>query len=238
MPALNEELSVGVVVTELLGQTNECGEPIIDAIVVCDNGSADLTSETASMAGATVVFESRSGYGIAVQKALASIMQFHPDIIVFTDADDAFDANAITSLIEPIISGCDLVMGSRTLGQAEKGALSLSQRVGNRVATLMIGTLWNTTVTDLGPYRAIRADRLQELKMCDESFGWTVEMQVKAVQHGFIVREVPVQTKVRTGNSKISGTLKGVIGAGCGILSMIFALWLKEKITSNPVLNR
>lgn len=234
VPALNEEQSVGTVVSGLLSQLDETGDQIADEIVVCDNGSSDRTAERAASAGAKVVKESVPGYGRACQRALQVIQESSPEVIVFTDADNAFDPHEIGNLLEQIHAGADLVIGSRTLGHAERGALSTSQRFGNQLATLLIRYLWGVRMTDLGPYRAIRARSLRNLQMRDEAYGWTVEMQVKAIQHRMTIREVPVRTNVRVGKSKISGTLKGVIGAGVGIISMIVTLWLKERISGSP----
>ena len=235
MPALNEEESIETVVSGLLRQFDDLGERIVDKLIVCDNGSSDNTARLAEAAGATVVYEQSRGYGIACQKALGAMDSFDPDVVVFTDADNAFEPGAILDLLAPMDSGFDLVVGSRTLGRAERGALSLSQRTGNRVATLLIRWLWGARFTDLGPYRAIRSASLRALEMRDETFGWTVEMQVKAIQRGLRVTEVPVRTRVRIGESKISGTLRGAVGAGIGILSMIFALWLEQRHGATPI---
>ena len=229
IPALNEERSVGRVVSGLLAQVTEGGDSIVDKVVDCDNGSSDDTVAIAATAGAQVVEEKFRGYGVACQKALKAIHPDAPDVVIFTDADNAFDPDAIIELLDQIHFGADLVIGSRTLGSADKGALSSSQRIGNRVATFLIGFLWGVHISDLGPYRAIRTSSLVNLGMRDRAFGWTVEMQVKAIQHGLNIREIPVDTHVRIGESKISGTLKGVVGAGIGILSTIFTLWYNER---------
>lgn len=227
MPALNEEASVGGVVSGLLKQTDDRGSAIVDKVVVCDNGSSDQTAQVAEAAGAEVVHEALRGYGIASQRALQAIYEMSPDVVVFTDADGAFEPQAILELLAQIDAGYDLVLGSRTLGRADRGALAWTQRVGNFVATTMIRCLWGVVYTDLGPYRAIRTEPLKTLQMSDPAFGWTVEMQVKAIQRGLVFTEVPVRTRVRIGRSKISGTLRGVLGAGIGITTTIIRLWLR-----------
>ena len=132
--------------------------------------------------------------------------------------------------------GEDLVIGSRTKGEVDPGAMTLCQVFGNRLATFLIGWLWHVSISDLGPLRAIRTTALDKLHMQDESFGWTTEMQVKAVQHGLRIVEIPVNTRVRLGESKISGTLSGVIGAGYGILSTIFKLRMQQSRLLRPSL--
>ncbi len=229
IPALDEENSVGLVVGELLSLHHD-DAPVIDDIVVCDNGSSDATAARAAEAGARVVRENRKGYGSACLAALAKLQR--TDVVLFTDADHSFDAAEATRLIDPIADGADLVIGSRALGHREPGALSLPQLMGNRLATALIRWLWGHRVTDLGPYRAIRADALATIGMRDTTFGWTVEMQVKAIQQGMRIVEVPVDTRARIGRSKISGTVRGVLGAGFGILSMIAKLrWKQQRNT-------
>ena len=167
------------------------------------------------------------GYGLACLTALAALRPV--DVVLFTDGDRSFDAVQGLRLLEAIAGGADLAIGSRVLGRREPGALSLPQRAGNRVATLLIRLLWGVAMTDLGPYRAIRAEALQRIDMLDRAYGWTVEMQVKAIQHGLRVVEVPVDAlRRRFGRSKVGGTLRGVVGAGVGILSMIARLRLRE----------
>lgn len=222
IPALNEEKSIGLVVGDLRRLRNDNDSPVIDDVVVCDNGSSDATADRAMEAGARVVKEDRPGYGRA---CLAAIARLRPaDVVLFTDADNAFHACQATRLLDGLADGADLAVGSRALGHREPGALSFSQEMGNRLATALIRWLWRYPVTDLGPYRAMRAQALSALGMRDETFGWTVEMQVKAIQHGFQIIEVPVDTRARIGKSKISGTVRGVVGAGFGILAMIAKL--------------
>ena len=228
IPALDEEASIGFVVGDLRALRNHDDSPVIDDIVVCDNGSRDATCARASDAGARVVREECKGYGSACLAAIAELQR--TDVVLFTDADHAFHASQATRLLDRIADGAELVIGSRALGGSEPGAMSATQVFGNRLATALIRRLWRHRVTDLGPYRAIRRQALAALGMRDTTFGWTVEMQVKAIQQGMQVVEVPVDTRARIGKSKISGTVRGVMGAGFGILSMIAKLrWQQRK---------
>ncbi|MYF28847.1 MAG: glycosyltransferase [Gammaproteobacteria bacterium] len=227
IPALDEEASIGFVVGDLKRLRNDDGSAVIDDIVVCDNGSRDATGARAAEAGARVVREARKGYGSACLAAIAELK--HTDVVLFTDADHAFHASEASRLLDGVADGADLVIGSRAMGCLDSGAMSATQVFGNRLATMLIRWLWGHRVTDLGPYRAIRAQALAGLGMRDGTFGWTVEMQVKAIQHGLRVVEVPVDTRARIGKSKISGTVRGVIGAGFGILSMIAKLRWRQR---------
>jgi glycosyltransferase involved in cell wall biosynthesis len=223
IPARDEQATVGRVVSELLGNRTAG----VSAAVVCDNGSTDNTAAVARAAGAIVVTEPVPGYGRACLRAMAALPDV--DVVLFIDGDGQFEASAATSLIEAIHGGADLAIGSRALGRMERGALSLPQRFGNWLATRLIRLLWNHRFTDLGPYRAVRLDAFRRLRMSSLTFGWTVEMQVKAIQSGLKCVEVPVATHRRVGRSKISGTVRGVVGAGVGILTTIFALWWCER---------
>ena len=227
IPALDEEASIGFVVGDLKGLRNDDDSPVVDDIVVCDNGSRDATGARSAEAGARVVGEARKGYGSACLAAIAELRR--TDVVLFTDADHAFHASQAPRLLDRIADGADLAIGSRVPGGREPAAMSASQVFGNRLATALIRWLWGQRVTDLGPYRAIRTPALSALAMRDTTFGWTVEMQVKAIQHGMQVVEVPVDTRVRIGKSKISGTVRGVLGAGFGILSMIAKLRWRQR---------
>ena len=222
VPALNEEHSIGMVVRGLLALRNADTSAVFDDVVVCDNGSSDATSVRAREAGARVVHERQPGYGSACLAAIGALQG--PDVIVFIDGDHAFDAAQAVRLLDRIAAGADLVIGSRTLGRPVRGALAPGQALGNSIICALIRLLWGHRVTDLGPYRAIRAGALARLTMADTRFGWTVEMQVKAIQQGMQTVEVPVDTRVRIGQSKISGTLSGAVGACTGILCMIAKL--------------
>lgn len=229
-PARDEERDIGVVVGELLALADERGRPLIDDFVVCDNGSRDATAERAREAGARVVRQRTPGYGIACLSALEALEPV--DMVLFTDGDRSFQAADSLKLLEAVAAGADLAIGSRTLGRMEPGALSAAQLLGNRLAGFLIKRLWRREVTDLGPYRAIRMEALKRLNMQDRTFGWTVEMQVKAIQQGLVVVEAPVDTmRRRFGKSKVGGSLKGAIGAGVGILSMIAALRWRQAVS-------
>lgn len=220
IPAFNEESAVAKVVRDIPRQW-------VREIVVCDNNSNDRTATVAREAGATVVFQPNKGYGNACLKALAHIAQnpIPPDIIVFLDADYSDHPEELPLLVRPIQEeGADLVIGSRVLGQAERGSLTPQQRFGNWLATRLIRLFYNYTFTDLGPFRAIRYSALQALQMEDRNYGWTVEMQVKAAKQKMRSCEIPVSYRPRIGKSKVSGTLKGTVRAGHKILWTIFKL--------------
>lgn len=199
---------------------------LVDNIVLCDNGSIDNTAAIARDCGAIVVIEEEKGYGAACLAAIS--VPLDKDIVVFVDADHSVDCSELPALLEPLYSGADLVIGSRTLGNCESGALSIPQALGNRLASLLMRILWKERVTDLGPFRAISNKVLNDLQMQDRQFGWTVEMQVRAFQLNKHVVEVPVSTQKRIGQSKISGTVSGVIGASKGILGTIAKLYWRE----------
>ena len=214
IPALNESLSLPLVIADLDRSL------VRDAIVV-DNGSTDGTGRVAASVGCVVVSEPRRGYGSACLAGLSHLAGSvpAPDVIAFMDADHSDHAGELSKILAPIAEGrADLVVGSRTLGAAEPGALLPQQRLGNAVAALMIRVLYRATVTDLGPFRAIRRDALASLGMSDRDYGWTAEMQVKALKRGLRYVEVPVSYRRRKGVSKIAGTLRGTIGAGVKIL--------------------
>lgn len=228
IPALNEEESIGAVVDGLFSQTNSDGTRIVDHIVVCDNGSSDQTSKRAIDRGAEVVVESQKGYGRACLTAIEQLRRQNPEIVVFIDGDNSFEGSALCSFLTEMVNGADLVIGSRSKGHYEKGSLSSSQIFGNRLATMLIKLVWGYRYSDLGPYRAIRFAALNRLSMADEAFGWTIEMQIKAIQHGLQITEIPVNTSNRIGESRISGNLVGIFRAGYGILSTIAKLRLEQ----------
>ena len=228
IPAHDEEDNIGPVVRALLDLRTESGLPVIDDLVVCDNASTDETALRARRSGARVAREPTPGYGRACLTAIAALKPV--DVVLFVDGDQAFHVRQSLDLLAPIATGADLVIGSRVLGRMEPGALSLPQIAGNRVASLLIRLLWRARITDLGPFRAIRTDALRRLEMRDTAYGWTVEMQVKAIQTRMRMVETPVDTRRRRfGKSKVGGTVRGVIGAGIGILSMIFGLWIRGR---------
>lgn len=213
IPAFNEERAIGQVLDEI--------PPSVAQIIVVNNGSTDSTAAIARARGATVVDEPIRGYGRACLSGMAALD--YPDIVVFLDGDYSDFPREMPSLYEPIAAGrADLVIGSRVLGQRERGALLPQARVGNWLATRLIRWLFGVSFTDLGPFRAIDYGSLQRLNMRDCDFGWTVEMQVKAARLGLRCAEVPVRYRKRIGTSKISGTISGSLRAGHKILWTIF----------------
>jgi glycosyltransferase involved in cell wall biosynthesis len=215
IPALDEEGSIGGVLDSL-------PRGLVRRVVVCDNGSTDRTAEVALSRGATVVREARRGYGAACLRALEHLRADPPEAVLFLDADGSDDPAEAGALVAPIAeSRADLVIGSRTLGRAEPGALPPQARFGNWLATGLIRLLTRTRWTDLGPFRAVRWQSLESLRMRDRDFGWTVEMQMKAARGGLRCAEVPVRYRRRIGRSKISGTLTGAGRAGVKILGTI-----------------
>jgi glycosyltransferase involved in cell wall biosynthesis len=228
LPALDEAASVGIVINALLALRNGDDTRIIDDVIVCDNGSSDNTATVAANAGARIIHEVQKGYGMACLAAMSLLN--NPDIVVFVDADRSVVVNEIPDLLLAIYQGSDLVIGARVKAQSQKGALTPQQRFGNILASRLIEFIWGQPVTDLGPFRAIRYDSLCQLNMRDQAYGWTVEMQVKAIQHGLQIVEVPVSSIKRIGCSKISGTVRGTLAAGYGIIGKILMLWLYEKV--------
>lgn len=223
IPARDEAGNIGAVVDGLLALRSPDGGPVIDDVVVCDNGSTDGTAQRARAAGARVVVEPAPGYGRACLTALAALRPV--DVVLFVDGDQSSATAEAPDLLHGIAAGADLVIGSREPGRREPGALSPPQIVGNRVASVLIRLLWGRQVTDLGPFRAIRAEALRRLDMRDTAYGWTVEMQIKAIQAGLRVVEQPVSSRRRQfGRSKVGGTVRGVIGASAGILGTIVRL--------------
>lgn len=242
IPALNEELAISQVVQGLLALQDISGRPIVDTVIVADNGSTDATAALAKAAGAQVVFEPQRGYGAACLAAINQITA--TDVVVFVDGDGSVNIQQLSYLLAHIANGADLVIGSRTLGYIQAGAMTWAQRVGTVLVATVIAWLWSAKVSDLGPFRAIRDPALQALAMQDTSYGWTVEMQVKALQLDFTVVEIPVDCLVRLGKSKISGTVRGVFGAAIGMLGMVVrlrwrqwrgSLWFDSPSTTYPL---
>jgi len=220
IPAYNEEASIGMVLGDI-------PKSIVRNIIVCDNASTDNTAARAKEAGAIVVLQPRKGYGSACLKGMEYIRQSGnaPDIVVFLDGDYSDHPEEIEDLIQPILErDVDLVIGSRALGDMETGAMMPQQVFGNWLATNLIKLFYRYEFTDLGPFRAIKYDRLLDLEMADPDFGWTVEMQVKAAKLRLKCEEVAVTYRRRVGISKVSGTIRGTVLAGHKILWTIFKL--------------
>jgi len=200
---------------------------LIREVVVCNNASSDRTGEVALAAGATVLDVPEMGYGNACLRGIAHLKAkaAQPDIVVFIDADYSDYPEEMPQLIHPIVEeDVDLVIGSRVLGDMERGAMMPQQIFGNWLATNLIRMFYSYHFTDLGPFRAIKFAKLLELQMEDRDYGWTVEMQVKAAKMGFRTKEVPVSYRQRIGTSKVSGTVRGSVLAGHKILWTIFKL--------------
>ncbi len=224
IPAFNEEASIGLVI-------NDIPKENVISIVVGNNNSTDNTKMVAESAGAIVVDEPRKGYGWACLKAMEYVAEQieKPDIIVFLDGDYSDYPQEMPQITAPILKDdIDLVIGSRALGQKVKGSMTVPQRFGNWLATRLMRLFYGVKYTDLGPFRAIKYDQLLALGMQDKTYGWTIEMQIKAAKKKMTSTEVPVNYKKRIGVSKVSGTVKGTILAGYKIIGSI----IKYKFTN------
>ncbi len=218
IPALNEEKSIAKVI-------NEIPSSIVKEIIVCDNGSTDNTSTEAEKAGATVLVEQEKGYGASCLKGINYVNNLNQktDIIVFLDGDYSDYPKEMNIIIAPILNNeAQMVIGSRALGHKEAGSLTPQQIFGNWLATKMLHLFYGVKFTDLGPFRAITLNALNQLNMVDRNYGWTVEMQIKAAKQNIKCAEVPVNYRNRIGFSKVSGTVKGTIMAGYKIIFTLF----------------
>lgn len=223
IPAYNEQDSIANVVNDI--------PKIVDEIIVISNNSTDNTPINAKNAGATVLHENKKGYGYACLKGLNYIenQKIKPEIVVFLDGDYSDYPAQLTELIAPIITkNIDFVLGARVKEQRESGAMTPQQIFGNWLATALMKLFFGATYTDLGPFRAIKYEKLMALKMEDKTYGWTVEMQLKVLKQQFTYLEIPVKYRNRIGVSKVSGTIKGAIFAGIKILTWIFKYSLKK----------
>ena len=217
IPAHNEEDSIAKVIAEI--------PAFVDEIIVVSNNSTDATEANAHAAGATVLVENRKGYGFACLKGMDYISKQpqKPEIIVFLDGDYSDFPSEMKEIIAPIVQkNIDLVIGARVKKWREKGSMTFPQIFGNWLATSLMKLFFGANFSDLGPFRAIKYDKLLALNMEDKTYGWTVEMQLKAIKKGYSYTEVPVHYKNRIGVSKVSGTIKGAIFAGIKILGWIF----------------
>lgn len=223
IPAYNEADSIANVIGDI--------PKIVDEIIVVSNNSTDDTELNAKNAGATVLKEPRKGYGYACLKGMDHVanQSSPPDIIVFLDGDYSDYPEELTKIVEPILKeDIDFVIGARVKSLREKGSMTFPQIFGNWLATTLMKLLFGAKFTDLGPFRAIKYNKLLALKMEDKTYGWTVEMQLKALRHKLSYVEIPVNYRNRIGVSKVSGTVKGAIFAGIKILGWIFKYSFKK----------
>ncbi len=224
IPAYNEENSIAKVINDIPSS--------VDEVIVISNNSTDHTEKNATKAGATVLREAKKGYGYACLKGMEYIASQEisqlPDIIVFLDGDYSDYPEQLTELVAPIINdNIDFVIGSRVKKFREAGSMTPQQVFGNWLATFLMTIFFGAKYTDLGPFRAIKYEKLLELEMEDKTYGWTVEMQLKAIKKKYSYTEIPMKYRNRIGVSKVSGTLKGTIFAGMKILGWIFKYSIK-----------
>ncbi len=216
IPCFNERESLPLVLGDIPSDR-------VRTVVVVDNGSTDGSGDVARGLGVVVVEEPRRGYGSACLAGIEALRADPPDVVLFVDGDYSDHPHELTRVVGPIANGqADFVVGSRALGQSEPGAMLPQARFGNMLASCLIRLLYGLHVTDLGSFRAIRWHTLADLRMADTGYGWTAEMQVKAARTGVAYQEVPVSYRRRVGVSKISGTLRGTLGAGWKILYTVF----------------
>ena len=223
IPAHNEEGSIGKVISEIPN--------IVDEIIVVNNCSTDDTETVAKNAGATVLNESRKGYGYACLRGMNYLENqvIKPEIVVFLDGDYSDYPEELIKLVAPIVENdFDFVIGARVKHLREANSMTPQQIFGNWLATSLMKLMFNAKFTDLGPFRAIKYQKLMELEMVDKTYGWTVEMQLKSIKRNLTYIEVPVKYKQRIGISKVSGTIKGTIFAGFKILGWIFKYSFKK----------
>lgn len=217
IPAYNEADSIGLVIAAI--------PDIVEEVIVVSNNSTDATEANAAAAGATVLQENRKGYGYACLKGMQYISEQSKktDIIIFLDGDYSDYPSELVKIVQPIIEdNKDFVVGARVKEWREAGSMTFPQIFGNWLATSLMKLFFKSTFTDLGPFRAIKYEKLLQLEMQDKTYGWTVEMQLKALRKNLKYSEIPVHYRNRIGVSKVSGTLKGAIFAGVKILGWIF----------------
>ncbi|MFT5141618.1 MAG: glycosyltransferase involved in cell wall biosynthesis [Rhodothermales bacterium] len=228
IPALNEESSIGRVLEEIPSQ-------LVSGVVVVDNGSTDQTAKRARALGATVVEEPERGYGAACLRGIQEAERLNADILVFIDGDYSDFPAQMDRILTPIRrDGYDLVIGSRMRGNLQPGAMLPQARFGNWLAGTLMRWGWGANFTDLGPFRAIRYAEYKRLQMADRNYGWTVEMQLKAVEANLKCTEVPVDYRPRIGQSKVTGTLSGTLNASVKILRILGQYWLTKGNRQYP----
>jgi glycosyltransferase involved in cell wall biosynthesis len=227
IPAYNEEKSIGRVV-------NDIPRKLVSEVIVVNNNSKDNTESVAKNAGAVVIRETVQGYGASCLKGIEYARVLNPDVVIFIDGDYSDYPEEIGLLLRPIQdNGYDFVLGSRILGKREKGALPFQSRVGSIVAGFLIRLFWRKKYTDLGPFRAIKFDKLLQLEMKDHWYGWTIEMQIKAAKKGLKIIEIPVSYRKRIGKSKVTGTIRGTVMASIIIIKTIFSELLKNEVKNS-----
>jgi glycosyltransferase involved in cell wall biosynthesis len=225
IPALNEEAAIGGVVESIRDR--------VDRVIVVDNGSTDKTAEIARLAGAETLFVPELGYGRACLAGIAAAPE--ADILIFMDGDGADDPDDLERLLTPIREDqVDFILGSRLLGPIQKGSLTLPQILGNSLATFLMRVFWKARFSDLGPFRAIRRSSFETLNMQAPTYGWTIEMQIRALKAELRYTEIPVNYRRRVGKSKISGTVKGVVLAGTFIIGTVFREVLQGSASLKP----
>lgn len=223
IPAFNEARSIGLVI-------NDIPKDLVREVVVVNNASTDETEANAREAGATVIRESRQGYGYACLAGIAHVEAAGTDVVVFLDGDYSDHPEEMADLVQPILeNNADMVIGSRMIGNREPGAMLPQAVIGNRLACALMKRFWGVVYTDLGPFRAIRSEALRQLDMRDQTYGWTIEMQIKAARHGLRTTEVPVSYRRRVGVSKITGTVSGTAKASYKILKTIFRFAIEDR---------
>ena len=225
IPAFNEARAIGKVVGDIPAG-------LVEEVVVVNNASTDETVANARAAGATVLTEPRRGYGWACLRGIAYARTKQPDVVVFLDGDYSDHPEEMTALVAPIAAGeADFVLGSRMIGERERGAMLPQAIFGNWLACTLMRWIWSARFTDLGPFRAIRFADLLALDMQDTTFGWTIEMQIKAVRAGLRTVEIPVSYRRRVGVSKVTGTVSGTVKASAKILWTIAKYaWLSRRV--------
>jgi glycosyltransferase involved in cell wall biosynthesis len=227
IPAYNEEKSIGRVV-------NDIPRKLVSEVIVVNNNSKDNTESVAKNAGAVVIRETVQGYGASCLKGIEYARVLNPDVVIFIDGDYSDYPEEIGLLLKPIQdNGYDFVLGSRILGKREKGALPFQSKVGSIVAGFLIRLFWRKKYTDLGPFRAIKFDKLLQLEMKDHWYGWTIEMQIKAAKKGLKIIEIPVSYRKRIGKSKVTGTIRGTVMASIIIIKTIFSELLKNEVKNS-----